>query len=156
KKTTHSFARATTMSNLQAGILLRHIRKLATADSISHLRDGQLLERFTAQRDEAAFAVLIERHGPMVLGVCRRVLHHQHDAEAASQAVCRTLARKAGSIRQHEALSGWLYRVAYYTAAKARARAAKRSLHEQGSSPVPPADPLAEVTWREVRSVLDE
>jgi RNA polymerase sigma factor (sigma-70 family) len=144
------------MANLQAGILLRHIRKLATAESIGHLGDGQLLERFTTQRDEAAFAVLIERHGPMVLGVCRRVLHHQHDAEDAFQATFLTLARKAGSIRQQEALSGWLYRVAYHTAAKARARAAKQSLREQGSSPMQPADPLAEVTWREVRTVLDE
>ena len=69
--------------------------------------DGQLLERFVARRDEAAFAALLRRHGPMVLGVCRRVLGHAHDAEDAFQATFLVLVRKAGALRQPQQLGPW-------------------------------------------------
>src|SRR5438093_7171638 len=72
------------MANPQAEVVLRHIRRL-TAEEDRALADGELLERFAARRDEAAFAELVRRHGPMVLGVCRGVLHHRHDAEDAFQ-----------------------------------------------------------------------
>ena len=89
------------------------------------LTDGQLLARFVADRDEASFTALLRRHGPMVLGVCRRVLRDTHDAEDAFQAAFLILARRAASVLKREAVGGYLYAVAYHTAleaAKANAR----------------------------------
>src|SRR5262249_15192488 len=73
--------------------------------------DAELLERFLGTRDEGSFAALVNRHGPLVMGVCRRVLRDSHAAEDAFQAVFLVLARKAGSIRKTQALGGWLYEV---------------------------------------------
>jgi hypothetical protein len=81
------------------------------------LGDGQLLERFTSNREEAAFTALVRRHGPMVLGVCLRVLRNHHDSEDAFQATFLVLARKAASIRPPEMVGNWLYGVAYVTPA---------------------------------------
>src|SRR5262249_59419113 len=107
------------------GAVLRLVRTLAARDG-PELPDDQLLDRFAARRDEAAFAVLLRRHGPMVLSVCRSVLHDLHDAEDAFQAAFLLLAQKAGSIHRREAVSGWLYRVAYHLAGRAKADAARR------------------------------
>jgi hypothetical protein len=106
------------MSSAQVGAVLRHIRQLATARHDPEVPDDQLLERFTASRDEAAFAALLRRHGAMVLGVCRSVLRDGHGAEDAFQAAFLLLAQKADSIQRREAVSvsGWLYRVAYHPA----------------------------------------
>jgi hypothetical protein len=82
------------MSNASLGVVLQHLRTLVDADSRTTETDGQLLGRFTASRDEAAFAALLGRHGPMVLGVCRRVLPSVHDAEDIFQATFLLLARK--------------------------------------------------------------
>src|SRR5262249_16268181 len=83
--------------------------------------DRQLLDGFTTDRDESAFAELVRRHGPMVLAVCRRVLRHQQDAEDAFQAAFLVLARKAGGIRQSASVGGWVYQVAFRLALGARA-----------------------------------
>jgi RNA polymerase sigma factor (sigma-70 family) len=120
------------------------------------LTDRQLLERFVRQRDEVAFAVLVQRHGPMVWGVCRRLLDHAQDAEDAFQATFVVLLRKAGSIAKPELLGNWLYGVACRIARKARAEAARRSHHERQAAPMTTEDPLLEVAWRELRSLLDE
>jgi RNA polymerase sigma factor (sigma-70 family) len=144
------------MANPQATVLLRHLRKLATAENTGRICDGQLLQRFTLDGDDDAFAALIQRHGPMVLGVCRRVLHHQQDAEDAFQATFFVLARRAGAIRHQECLSSWLYQVAYHTAARARAASLKRSSHPRETRDMHQADPLDEITWRELRGLLDE
>src|SRR5947209_11338227 len=85
--------------------------------------DRDLLQRYLERRDEAAFAALVGRHGPMVLGVCQAVLRHRQDAEDAFQATFLVLARKAGSIRRGDRLASWLHGVAYRVARKARAAA---------------------------------
>lgn len=110
--------------------LLRYVHSLVETHRIGSLSNHQLLDRFAAQRDEAAFALLVRRHGPMVLGVCRRLLGHEQDAEDAFQAVFLILARKAGAIRQTE-VAGYLYRVAYRIAVRARGQNAKPILREQ-------------------------
>jgi RNA polymerase sigma factor (sigma-70 family) len=119
-------------SNL-SGADFRSIRALFTAGTVGGLTDRQLLERF-ANRDgdgaELAFASLVERHGPMVLRVCRTVLRDAHEAEDAFQATFLILALKAGSIRGRDSLTSWLYSVAYNVAATARSSAARRRSHE--------------------------
>ena len=88
--------------------------------------DRALLDRFLLDRDEAAFEVLVERHGPMVRGVCRRVLADSHDEDDAFQATFLVLVRKAGSLRDADRLGPWLYGVAHRVASKARARKLRR------------------------------
>lgn len=129
------------------------IRHLAAAPPES---DGELLRRFAAGRDEAAFARLVERHGPMVLGVCRRALRDPHDVEDAFQAAFFVLARRAGSVRRAESLAGWLYRVAYRIAVQARAERARRRFHERQGHDMRRAAPSAAATWDELRPILDE
>src|SRR5262245_5094016 len=111
--------------------VLRHLHKLLGAHEADDLGDGDLLERFALPRDETAFAALVRRHGPMVLGVCRRVLHHEHDAEDALQAAFLVLARKAASVRRGTGLGAWLHRVAYHIAVRSRAEAVRRSAQER-------------------------
>src|SRR5262245_51884274 len=112
--------------------IARYVRRIAARDPRGQT-DRQLLDRFLHKQDEAAFAELVRLHGPTVLSVCRRVLHHEQDAEDAFQAAFLILVRKAGSIRQHESLGGWLFRVSYRLALRARAQVSRR--HEQLTAP---------------------
>ena len=105
------------MANTLA-LVVRHVRQVA-AES-----DSLLLRRFLTERDLDAFAALVRRHGPMVWGVCRQLLGRDHDAEDAFQAVFLVFARRAGSIRNEEAVGCWLYGVACRVARKAKAAAA--------------------------------
>ena len=107
-------------------------------------------------RDETAFAALVTRHGPLVLGVCRRVLHHQQDTEDAFQATFVVLARKARSICKQTSLASWLYKVAYRIALRARAVNARRRLPEHRIVAEYAPSPLGEVVQAELRRVLDE
>jgi RNA polymerase sigma factor (sigma-70 family) len=110
--------------------LIRSLHKLAQPLESDRLGDDQLLERFVAGRDRAAFELLLWRHGPMVLGVCRRVLSAAHDAEDAFQATWLTFVKKAGSIVHRAAVGSWLYQVAYRVALRARAARMKRGERE--------------------------
>ena len=113
--------------------LSKHIAVLFQTGTATGLSDGALLDRFrngSAEDAESAFAALVERHGPTVFHVCRRILGDRHDAEDASQAVFLVLARQARSIRQTDSVASWLYGVASRVAARARLDAARRRLHE--------------------------
>ena len=105
----------------------RDLHTLFEVGIVGGLSDGQLLDRFVARREEAVFEAIVHRHGPMVWGVCRRVLRDHHDAEDAFQATFLVLARKAAIGQTTGRWSvNWLYGVAYQTAMKARATRAKR------------------------------
>src|SRR5262249_30849073 len=112
--TSGAFGGAGHMGDQHLHAVLQHVRKLAAAPAANPPSDRDLLDRFVAHRDEAAFAALVERHGAMVLGICRRVLRHAHDAEDAWQAAFLVLARKAATIRRKDALGAWLHGVAYH------------------------------------------
>jgi RNA polymerase sigma factor (sigma-70 family) len=144
------------MPPTSAGAILRQIQKLVAEQDPGHLPDHQLLDRFTAQADEPAFEALVQRHGPMVLRVCRGVLRSPHDAEDAFQATFLVLLRKASRIRQRQSVASWLYKVAYRVALQARADTTRRSDCEAHVVPRPPADPVEDVTWREVQAIVDE
>jgi RND family efflux transporter MFP subunit len=121
--------------------------------------DADLLGRFVADGDQAAFELLVWRHRHLVFGVCRRVLHDFHDAEDAFQATFLTLARKAGSIGRRQALASWLYRVAHRVALTARSRRARRSAREQALAAVAEvAAPGAETAsdWKDLWPAVDE
>jgi RNA polymerase sigma factor (sigma-70 family) len=120
------------------------------------LPDDVLLERFTSQREEAAFAVLVRRHGPLVLGVCRRVLQHEQDAEDAFQAVFCVLARRAASICNRGAIGAWLHAVAYRLARKVRAERGRRPVPMPNLPEIPATEESPAWAWRELQPILDE
>src|SRR5881227_1817959 len=138
------------MATGQLGPLLRHIHKLAASRCPPASTDRQLLDDFAARRDEAAFAALVARHGPMVLRVCRRVLRHEQDAEDAFQATFLVLASNTPSIRKREALADWLHGVAYRTAMKAKRSAARRRTREAQVQAATPGS-LPGPSWNEVQ-----
>jgi RNA polymerase sigma factor (sigma-70 family) len=144
------------MINAPLGIVLRHLCTKVQAEGFTTQSDGQLLERFTGTRDETAFALLLRRHGPMVLGVCRRVLPCFQDAEDVFQATFLLLARKAGSIRKQESVGSWLHGVAYRLAVTAKTQAVNRKVHEKQAATMHKNESSCDATWRELRSVLDE
>jgi RNA polymerase sigma factor (sigma-70 family) len=147
------------MAGSRLNNLLRYLRRTAAPPDGPAIHDGQLLERFAAARDEDAFETVARRHGPMVLGVCRRVLGDAHEAEDAFQATFLVLARKAASVARYSSVGGWLYTVAYRVALRARSRRDARSTREQPLDEPPTSaalDPVREAGWREVRRVIDE
>src|SRR5580658_10231450 len=120
------------------------------------LTDGELLDSFVRQRDDAALAGLVRRHGPMVWGVCRRLLRCHHDAEDAFQATFLVLVHKAATIQPMEMVGNWLYGVAHHTAVKARAVAAKRSARERQMPEM--SEPAMEQPdhWYDLEPLLDQ
>src|SRR3954471_18716386 len=124
------------MDELQQRSVLGAIDRLFRVGTAAGFSDAQLLERFATRHGEAAeaaFAALVERHGPMVLRVCSRVLNDPHDAQDAFQATFLILVRKPGAVRQRGSLAGWLYGVALRVAAHSRAAAARRRSVEQAA-----------------------
>jgi RNA polymerase sigma factor (sigma-70 family) len=134
--------------------VLNQIKRLALAECGTGVSDRELLDRFVRLRDEAAFAMLVHRHGPMVLAVCRRMLRHAHDAEDACQAAFLVLARKADVVRNQDCVGGFLHGVAFRVAARLRRDILRRQAREGPILEVPQRD-HGETTWREVRAVLD-
>lgn len=134
--------------------VLSYLRRVAEPAGESD--DAALVERFVTKRDEAAFDALVLRHGPLVLGACRRILNDANDVDDVFQATFVVLARKAGAIRQRASVGAWLYGVAGRIARRARAQAERRRLQESQAVPSPASDPEAERAWRELRPVLDE
>jgi RNA polymerase sigma-70 factor (ECF subfamily) len=143
------------MANRLLGNVLQYLRRVGRTATLTEPSDGRLLERFLSSRDEAAFEMLVERHGAMVLGVCRRLLNHAQDAEDAFQATFLVLARKGGSIRKQESVGSWLYGVAFRCASRLKAATARRRAHERQAGDVQ-ANSVAELPWQDLRPILDE
>lgn len=137
--------------------LIGRLRKAALLSEGTGVTDGSLLERFIAERDEAAFELLVRRHGPMVFGVCRRVIGLAQDAEDTFQATFLVLARKAASVRPREVVGNWLYGVAYRTARRAKALTARRWAREKQVKVMPhPATQARADAFRRLEPLLDE
>jgi RNA polymerase sigma factor (sigma-70 family) len=139
---------------------LRRVIQVLHGAAVPHegagLSDGQLLENYVTSREEAAFAALVQRHGPMVWGVCRRALGSYHDAEDAFQATFLVLVRKAASVVPRDMVANWLYGVAHQTALKARTTSAKRQAREK-QMPVMPEQALEQQSlWDDLQALLDQ
>jgi RNA polymerase sigma factor (sigma-70 family) len=136
--------------------VLRGAEALAAREVVGTLPDPDLVRRFVAGRDSAAFAVLVRRHGPLVWGVCRNLLPADADAEDAFQATFLALVRSAGAIRQTEALGGWLHGVAYRVALKARRAAVRRKRREIRAAIPEPSSPVPDAAWDELQAAVHE
>jgi RNA polymerase sigma factor (sigma-70 family) len=143
------------MTVASLGLVVHRLRAAAGCDVTRGLSDAELLEQFAAERSEAAFAAIVERYGRLVLGICRRVLGHEQDAEDAFHATFFILAGRAGSIRKRASLASWLHGVAYHVSRKARRAAGRRRKHERRAKK-PESSPAPDLTWRELQTILEE
>jgi RNA polymerase sigma factor (sigma-70 family) len=134
--------------------LMEHLRCAVLRDGAG-LGDGGLLSSFIERHDEVALAALVRRHGPMVWGVCRRLLAH-HDAEDAFQATFIVLVKKAASVEPRAMVANWLYGVAHQTALHARRTIARRRVREVQVEQMPDPEAVRNDTWADVQPVLDE
>ena len=140
----------------------RDLEQVFSHGTAAGLSEGQLLRRFASGRDEAAFSALVARHGPMVLGVCRRVLGTVPDADDAFQATFLVLVRRAGMLQDADSLGPWLHGVAWRVASRARADKTRRAVQEQEAAIATAAakprgiDLEGQAAGRELRAVLDE
>jgi RNA polymerase sigma factor (sigma-70 family) len=144
------------MSNGQLDLVVRHLHRLADANGSEEFSDGQLLERFANHGEEEAFAALVHRHGPMVLGVCRRLLRHASDAEDAFQATFLVLFRRARALDRARSLASYLYTVAYHVALKAKAASVRRQRCEKEVRDMGRPQKHTEELWHDLQPVLDE
>jgi RNA polymerase sigma factor (sigma-70 family) len=145
------------MASGQLSQVWRRLRGLVGKPAPEPPADAHLLERFVAGRDMAAFEALVQRYGPLVLGVCRRVLGNTHDAEDAFQATFLIFARRAATIESQGAVGSWLCGTAYRVSLKARAGIARRRAQERtvGTTMFKPTKEN-EAAWKELKPVLDE
>src|SRR5262245_52777748 len=143
------------MANRQLTSVLDRLRQAALRHGGTGLTDSELLEGFIARGDEAAFEALVRRHGPMVLGVCQRILRNEADAEDAFQATFLVLARKASCVRPRGMVGNWLYGVAHNTARNAKAMNRRRRQKEREAGTMPKQAAPEEV-WGELQALLDQ
>src|SRR5579864_6377934 len=139
------------MATAQMDTVIRHLRRAVLRQDAASRTDGQLLGSFIDQKDEAAFEALVRRHGPMIFGVCRRVVGNHHDAEDAFQATFLVLARKASSVRPRERVANWLHGVALRTAMKANTMETKRRGREKPVTEIPEPEAPEQGQWRDVQ-----
>ena len=142
------------MSRPRLEAVLRHAGGLAAHPEAAP--DAELLRRFAADRDDAAFAALVARHGPMVWAVCRNLLPHDADAEDAFQATFLALVRSAGKVRAADRLAGWLHGVAVRVALKARRAAAHRRKREHAAAGTEADKPVPDAAWDELLAAVHE
>jgi RNA polymerase sigma factor (sigma-70 family) len=138
------------------GALLRHLCQLSAGHGAEDFSDRELVARYAAGHDQAAFETLMRRHGPLVWRVCLHMTRHEQTAEDAFQATFLVLARRAGAIRNRESLASWLHAVAYRVALQARAEAPEASGSGYGVERMAAVDPLAEATQREQLEILHQ
>jgi RNA polymerase sigma factor (sigma-70 family) len=136
--------------------VLGSLRRALGASALAEATDEHLLEQFVVQQDEAAFAALLRRHGPMVWGICERLAHHQQDAEDCFQATFLVLCRKAHAIGSRKLLANWLFGVARRAALNAQARRSRRARHELLCAELPDVSVPSDPSWSDWRSVLDD
>ncbi len=145
------------MATSPMNTVIQHLRKTLRPQDQAGLTDAHLLKHFIEHRDEASFATLIHRHGPMVMGVCLRVARNHQDAEDAFQATFLVLVRKAASIATRELLANWLYGVAHNTALKAKAATVKRQLREKQVKEMPEPAVAEQESWSDdLKALLDQ
>lgn len=144
------------MATSQMNEMIQWIRRAVLDGSEADLTDGQLLESFIRNREEAAIAALVRRHGPMVWAVCHRVLRNHHDAEDAFQATFLVLLRKAASIVSREKLANWLYGVAHQTSLNAKETAARRKGRERQVIDMPEPKVAEPDLWLHLQPFLDQ
>src|SRR5438045_1389276 len=150
------------MATSQMSEVLQHLRRAMLLPEGAGRTDGQLLDDYLRRRDEAALAALVRRHGPMVWGVCRRILRNYHDAEDAFQATFLVLVRKAARVLPRGMVANWLYGVARQTALKARATVASREGRERQVATMPEPQNRSQGSgfraqeWQDLRPLLDE
>src|SRR4051812_30787969 len=135
---------------------LRYLNGLLGRSAPAAHPDRDLLEAFARRRDDSAFAALVERHGPLVWGVCRRILAHEQDTEDAFQATFLVLARKAGSVSWRDDAGNWLYAVALRVARRARGRRERDRLRERTELVAEPAVGDPDPTRAELAALIDE
>jgi RNA polymerase sigma factor (sigma-70 family) len=143
------------MNAARAATVLGYLRRLGRAEEARASSDANLLHRYAAQREDAAFAELVRRHGPMVLGVCRRVLGNLDDAEDAFQATFLVLAARPRAVGNPSSLANWLFGVARRTALRVQVDAARRCRHERLSAKSEAIESDTTALWREILPVLD-
>jgi RNA polymerase sigma factor (sigma-70 family) len=144
------------MPTSQLSEVIQHLRRTVLLRDEAGLTDGQLLESFISRREDAGVAALVRRHGPMVWGVCRRVLRNYHDVEDAFQATFLVLVRRAASVVPRAMVANWLHGVAYQTALKAKATAAKRRARERQVVDMPEAEVVERDRWHDLEPLLDQ
>jgi RNA polymerase sigma factor (sigma-70 family) len=144
------------MATAQMDTVIRHLRRAVLGQDGAACTDGQLLASFIDQKDEAAFELLVRRHGSMVFGVCRRIIDNHHDAEDAFQATFLVLARRASSVRPRERVANWLHGVALRTAMKARTMARKRRGREKQVTEMPEPEAPQQRQCCDLQPLLDQ